>query len=163
MTASPSRRRLQPVPPSADWRFDLAEGCPAHCSYCYLAASPAEPPIVPASEGTTFENTRYTDPLAPKGRPYRGPTLRLHQLGRTPVRPCSKEHGIEYKLTKLDHPWPNGQAERMNRAVKEATIKAFHYPNLESLKAYVIAFVSIYNFAKHLKAPRWKTPMAETA
>ena len=29
VTASPSRRRLQPIPPSADWRFDLAEGCPA--------------------------------------------------------------------------------------------------------------------------------------
>ena len=28
VTASPSRRRLQPIPPSADWRFDLAEGLP---------------------------------------------------------------------------------------------------------------------------------------
>ncbi len=46
----------------------------------------------------------------------------------------------------------------MNRTVKEATIKAFHYPDLESLKAHVLAFVSAYNFAKHLKAIRWKTP-----
>jgi len=37
-------------------------------------------------------------------------------------------------------------------------IKTFHYPDLESLKAHVMAFVSAYNFAKHLKAPRWKTP-----
>ena len=37
--ASPSKRRLQPIAPSADWRVDLAEGCPAHCSYCYLAGS----------------------------------------------------------------------------------------------------------------------------
>ncbi|WP_428395751.1 SPL family radical SAM protein [Lichenicoccus sp.] len=92
VTASPSRRRLQPIPPSADWRFDLAEGCPAHCSYCYLAGSLAGPPIVRAyanlpeilaelpaavghgrvtsassaraSEGTTFECSCYTDPLA---------------------------------------------------------------------------------------------------
>ncbi len=92
VTASPSRRRLQPIPPSADWRFDLAEGCPAHCSYCYLAGSLAGPPIVrayanlpeilaelPAAvgqgqvtsvsaerghEGTTFECSCYTDPLA---------------------------------------------------------------------------------------------------
>jgi hypothetical protein len=35
----------------------------------------------------------------------------------------------------------NGQAERMNRTVKEATIKAFHYPGLEALKAHVLAFV----------------------
>lgn len=46
----------------------------------------------------------------------------------------------------------------MNRTVKEATIKAFHYPNLESLKAHVLAFVSAYNFAKHLKALQWRTP-----
>ena len=92
VTASPSRRRLQPIPPSADWRFDLAEGCPAHCSYCYLAGSLAGPPIIRAyanlpeilaelpaavghgavtsasaaraQEGTTFECSCYTDPLA---------------------------------------------------------------------------------------------------
>ena len=45
----------------------------------------------------------------------------------------------------------------MNRTVKDATIKAFHYPDLESLKTHVLAFVSAYNFAKHLKAIRWKT------
>ena len=48
VTASPSRRRLQAIPPSADWRFDLAEGCPAHCTYCYLAGSLAGPPIIRA-------------------------------------------------------------------------------------------------------------------
>ncbi len=91
VTASASRRRLQPIPPSADWRFDLAEGCPAHCAYCYLAGSLAGPPIIrayanlpeilaelPAAvghgavtsasaarahEGTTFECSCYTDPL----------------------------------------------------------------------------------------------------
>ncbi len=92
VTASPSRRRLQAIPPSADWRFDLAEGCPAHCSYCYLAGSLAGPPIIRAyanlpeilaelpaavgkgrvtsvsperaAEGTTFECSCYTDPLS---------------------------------------------------------------------------------------------------
>ena len=90
ITASPSRRRLEPIPPSADWRFDLAEGCPAHCAYCYLAGSLAGPPIVRAyanlpeilatlepalghgavtsasiraNEGTTYECSCYTDPL----------------------------------------------------------------------------------------------------
>ncbi len=46
----------------------------------------------------------------------------------------------------------------MNRTVKEATIKAFHYPDPDSLKAHVLAFVSSYKFAKHLKAIRWMTP-----
>ena len=87
----PSKRRLQPIPPSADWRLDLAEGCPAHCQYCYLAGSLAGPPVTRVyadldeilagmdafvgtgrvtsgtaergHEGTTFEASCYTDPL----------------------------------------------------------------------------------------------------
>ena len=89
--ASPSKRRPQPIPPSADWRFDLAEGCHAHCQYCYLAGSLAGPPVTRvygnveeildvlpahlgfgavtsasarrAHEGTTFEASCYADPL----------------------------------------------------------------------------------------------------
>lgn len=90
--APPSKLKLQPIAPSADWRVDLAEGCPAHCSYCYLAGSLGGPPITRAyanlpeilgvlpaylgegritsrsvkraHEGTTFEASCYTDPLA---------------------------------------------------------------------------------------------------
>ena len=91
VVAPPSKRRPQPIPPSADWRFDLAEGCPAHCQYCYLAGSLGGPPITRAyanldeildtlpgvlgqgrvtsvqaaraAEGTTYEASCYTDPL----------------------------------------------------------------------------------------------------
>lgn len=45
----------------------------------------------------------------------------------------------------------------MNRTIEDATVKVYHYDDLESLKAHVVAFVAAYNFAKHLKALRWKT------
>jgi transposase InsO family protein len=72
--------------------------------------------------------------------------------------PAGEQHGIEHRLAKPRCPWTNGQAERMNRSVEEATIKAFHHPDPDALKAHVLAFVQAYNFAKHLKAPRWRTP-----
>jgi transposase InsO family protein len=84
-----------------------------------------------------------------------GPTATW--MGHIFDRVC-REHGITHKLTRPYHPWTNGQAERMNRTVKEATIKLFHYPDLESLKAHVLAFVTAYTFAKHLKRPQWRTP-----
>jgi transposase InsO family protein len=84
-----------------------------------------------------------------------GPTARW--MGHIFDRICD-ENGIEHRLTKPYHPWTNGQAERMNRTVKDATIKAFHYPDLEALRAHILAFVRAYNFAKHLKALRWRTP-----
>ena len=74
----------------------------------------------------------------PKNRT--GPTRRY--LGAHIFDRVCHENGIEHRLTKPYHPWTNGQAERMNRTLKEATIKAFHYPDLESLKAHVMAFVS---------------------
>jgi hypothetical protein len=73
-----------------------------------------------------------------------------------------QQHGIEHRLTKPYHRWTNGQAERMNRTIKDATTKAFHYPGRDALKAHVLAFVTAYNFAKHLKALRWRTPFQYT-
>ncbi len=46
----------------------------------------------------------------------------------------------------------------MSRTVKDATTKAFHYETTQALCAHVLAFVAAYNFAKHLKALRWRTP-----
>jgi hypothetical protein len=87
-------------------------------------------------------------------RMYRGP----HIFDRV----CA-ENGIEHRLTRPYHPWTNGQAERINRTIKDATIKVFHYPDPEALQAHVLAFVSACNFARHLKALKWKTPFEAIA
>jgi transposase InsO family protein len=38
-----------------------------------------------------------------------------------------RENGIEHRLTKIKHPWTNGQVERMSRTIKEATVQPYHY------------------------------------
>lgn len=35
------------------------------------------------------------------------------------------QNDIDHRLTKPRHSWTNGQVERMNRTVKEATVKRF--------------------------------------
>ncbi len=37
------------------------------------------------------------------------------------------QNDIDHRLTKPKHPWTNGQVERMNRTIKEATVKRYHY------------------------------------
>lgn len=81
VTAPPSAFKLQPIPPSADWQFHLAQGCPAHCQYCYLAGSLSGPPVIRVyanlpsildnlanyekpGQVTSFEASCYTDPLS---------------------------------------------------------------------------------------------------
>ena len=43
-----------------------------------------------------------------------------------------REHAIEHRLTKVKHPWTNGQVERMNRTIKDATVKRFHYDDVST-------------------------------
>lgn len=82
----------------------------------------------------------------PKNR--RGPTARLrgHPFDRVCLR-----HAIEHRLTKPNHPWTNGQVERMNRTIKEATVHRYHYDSHNQLRAHLSDFVAAYNFARRLK------------
>lgn len=34
---------------------------------------------------------------------------------------------IDHRLTKPNHPWTNGQVERMNRTIKQATTRTYFY------------------------------------
>jgi len=67
-------------------------------------------------------------------------------------------HGIEHRLTKVRHPWTNGQVERMNRTIKDATVKRFHYDNHAQLRAHLADFMDAYNFARRLKTLKGMTP-----
>ncbi len=67
-------------------------------------------------------------------------------------------HGIEHRLTKVRHPWTNGQVERMNRTIKEATVKRFHYDNHDQLRTHLDDFIAAYNFARRLKTLSGLTP-----
>ena len=67
-------------------------------------------------------------------------------------------HGIEHRLTKLNHPWTNGQVERMNRTIKEATVKRYHYGSHAELREHLSSFLLAYNHAKRLKTLRGLTP-----
>ena len=71
------------------------------------------------------------------------------------------EHDIEHRLTKVNHPWTNGQVERMNRTLKEATVKRYHYNSHEQLKEHLNTFLNAYNFAKRLKTLKGLTPYEE--
>ena len=71
---------------------------------------------------------------------------------------CCREHGIEHRTTKVNHPWTNGQAERMNRTIKEATVKRYHYSSHDELKVHMQTFLMAYNFARRLKTLKGLTP-----
>src|SRR5207248_8686195 len=64
------------------------------------------------------------------------------------------------------HPWTNGQVERMNRTIKEATVNRYHYDSHNQLRAHLVDFVTAYNFARRLKilkGPPWLFPVSTRA
>ena len=69
-----------------------------------------------------------------------------------------RENGIEHRLTRINHPWTNGQVERMNRTIKEATVKRYHYETHAELEDHLSAFIAAYNYARRLKTLKGLTP-----
>ena len=59
---------------------------------------------------------------------------------------CAK-HDIDHRTTKVKHPWANGQVERMNRTIKDAT------------DAFTMrAMISPTSFGRRLKTLKGLTP-----
>jgi transposase len=70
---------------------------------------------------------------------------------------CAR-NDIDHRTTKPKHPWTNGQVERMNRTLKEATVKRYYYDTHDQLRGHLADFLTAYNFAKRLKTLRGRTP-----
>jgi transposase InsO family protein len=69
-----------------------------------------------------------------------------------------QEYGVADRLTKTNHPWTNGQVERMNRTLKDATVKKYHYHTHHHLIEHLHTFLMAYNFARRLKTLKGLTP-----
>src|ERR1700686_971020 len=69
-----------------------------------------------------------------------------------------RANGIELRLTKPYHPWTNGQVERMNRTIKEATVNRYHYETHDQLRTHLADFVTAYNFSRRLKTLKGLSP-----
>jgi transposase InsO family protein len=76
----------------------------------------------------------------------RGEVFRAHAFELA----CA-QNDIDHRLTKPNHPWTNGQVERMNRTIKEATVRRYHYETHDRLREHLKTFLDAYNFARRLK------------
>ena len=95
--------------------------------------------------------------LTDNGIQFTNHTHHKHALLHIFERVCN-ENDIEHRKTKVKHPWTNGQVERMNRTLKDATVNKFYYASHDQLKQHLHAFLMVYNFAKRLKAIKGYTP-----
>ena len=70
---------------------------------------------------------------------------------------CAR-NDIEHRTAKPKHPWTNGQLERMNRTIKDATVKRFYYESHDQLRSHLANFVAACNFGRRLKTLKGLTP-----
>ncbi len=60
-------------------------------------------------------------------------------------------------ITKPNHPWTNGQVERMNRTIEGATVKRFHYERHDQLRLHFADLIA-YIFTRRIKPLIGLTP-----
>jgi transposase InsO family protein len=62
-----------------------------------------------------------------------------------------RDQGIEHRPTKPNHPWTDGQVERMNRTIKDAIVKRCHYGSHNELRQHLQLVIEAYNRPRGLK------------
>jgi transposase InsO family protein len=65
---------------------------------------------------------------------------------------------MPHMFDKIKHPGTNGQVERMNRTIKEATVKRYHYDRHDQLETHLSDFINAYNYGRRLKTLKGLTP-----
>lgn len=67
---------------------------------------------------------------------------------------------IVHRPTRPNHLWTSGHAERMNRIIKEATVKRFHHGSHEQLRRHLADFMaaktSLTNLKRSAVSPRYE-------
>jgi transposase InsO family protein len=118
----------------------------ADCLHTLVQALPYRIHTVLTDNGIQFADL-------PKNRPGATALWRGHPFAR-----ADRLHRIEHRLTKPNHPWTNGQVERMNRTIKAATVRTYHDDHQAQLQSHLNTFLNAYNFAKRLKTLHGLTP-----
>ena len=120
-----------------------------------IAAVPYRVHTVLTDNGTHFTTPGNTASAAPliKAALDAGETVWAHAFEYA----CA-QNDVDRRLTKPRHPWTNGQVERMNRTLKDATVRRYHYDSHDQLRAHLSDFVTAYNFARRLKTLKGLTP-----
>ena len=115
-----------------------------------IAAVPYKVHTVLTDNGTHFTTPGNTSSAAPdiKAALEAGELVWAHAFEYA----CA-QNDVDHRLTKPKHPWTNGQVERMNRTIKDATVKRYFYETHHQLRAHLQNFVDAYNFARRLKTP----------
>ena len=136
------------------------------------------PPSLFVQSGELAGDTTSTDPRSRriresrKGRPCNELGLSAHCLSaacphlRAPGAPCpgwARHNAVSLSETGghrgADNLIPdNGQVERINRTLKDATVKRYLYETHDQLRTHLRDFVDAYNFARRLKTLRGLTP-----
>jgi transposase InsO family protein len=120
-----------------------------------IAAVPYRVHTVLTDNGTHFTTPGNTSSAAPdiKAAIDAGETVWAHAFEYA----CA-QNDIDHRLTKPYHPWTNGQVERMNRTIKDAPVRRYHYEGHDQLRAHLQLFLDAYNYARRLKTLRGLTP-----
>jgi len=108
----------------------------------------------------TDNGKHFTDPRGETWTPVEikkmlveGKSFRAHAFEHA----CARAD-IDHRLTKPKHPRTNGQVERMNRTIKDATVKRSFYETHAELRSHLADFVTAYHFARRLKTLKGLMP-----